>query len=78
MVTMENVAHPVLSLALADGSQKAPNLCYTVGVVGQSSQDWAICSMVFKCVGPSIIVLREKGAFFSGLTLEVQAVSTVM
>lgn len=37
----ENVAYAVcLSLALAVGSQKEPNLDYMVRVEGQSSQDW--------------------------------------
>ena len=37
----QNIAHALhLSSARTDGSQKVPNPDYTVGVVGQSSQDW--------------------------------------
>ena len=43
IIARENIAY--LSLAEADGSQKAPNPDCTVDVVGQSSQDWPHASL---------------------------------
>jgi len=66
-----------LSSTWTDGSQKAPNLGHTEGVVGQSSHNWQ-CFTVFKLVWVlALLCCTIKVVIFSDLTLEVWAFISV-